>query len=76
MEEGVLECIPKKSSHHRKPGKPLWISPKTLSKVKKKTEAYKRYLNTREGADYIEYCKSRNQARWECRKAKRSLNMS
>ena len=30
-------------------------------------------INTRERADYIDYCKSRNQARWECRKAKKEF---
>jgi hypothetical protein len=32
--------------------------------------AYKRYLNTREGNDFLEYARARNQARWESRKAK------
>ena len=42
---------------------------KALAKVRKKTESYKRYLETREGRDYELYCKARNQARRATRQA-------
>lgn len=38
--------------------------------MKKKKEAFKRYLETKEGKDYTIYVRARNQARWICRKAK------
>ena len=65
--------IPKSSGFKpgSKPKKPLWMNEKALSLVKKKHEAYKRYLSTREGQDYNYYAKCRNQAKWAVRKAKR-----
>ena len=41
--------------------------------IKKKLKSYKRYLETKEGQDYIIYTRARNQAKWECRKAARDL---
>ena len=46
-----------------------------LVKLKKKRAAYKRYLLTKEGKDYAEYAKFRNQTKWEIRKAKRDFEM-
>ena len=51
----------------------MWLSPENLKVVKKKTEAYKRYLDTREGEDFVQYARIRNQIRWECRKEKRKF---
>jgi len=56
----------------RKPGKPLWCNPKALSRVKKKKEAWKRYLRTKEGRDYEQYITARNDARREVRRAVRT----
>ncbi len=53
--------------------KPLWMNKNALQKLKKKQEAYKRYLTTREGKDYLDYCKARNQAKSRCRKAVRDF---
>ncbi len=71
MEKWMNEFIPRKCSNYGKPGRPLWINSTALEKVKKKTEAYKRYISTREGEDYLKYARARNQARWESRKAKK-----
>ena len=38
-------------------------------KVKKKRFAYKRYMETREGQDYLLYARARNQAKQACRRA-------
>ena len=70
---GIDKFIPKRSVNYAKPGRPLWMNSDALKKVKKKTESYKRYVETREGKEYLEYAKARNQARWECRKAKRDF---
>jgi len=67
--------IPKKSfkSNGQKPRKPLWMNSGVMAKLKQKRAAFKRYLETREGRDYQEFAKSRNQAKWEVRKAKREF---
>ena len=56
----------------KKDGKkrPLWMNQTALAKVKKKHQAWKRYLETKSGELYLEYTRARNQAKWETRKAK------
>ena len=46
-----------------------WMNEKALAKVKKKSETFKKYLETKEGSDYDAYCKARNQARRATRQA-------
>ena len=50
---------------------PLWMNQSALAKVKKKHHAWKRYLETTSGEDYLQYTKARNQAKWETRKAQK-----
>ena len=76
MDECVKAFIPKKNLNYGKPGRPLWMNKKALAKVKNKSEAYKRYLGTREGTDFLKYAQACNQARWECRKVKRNFERS
>ena len=47
--------------------KPLWMNQSALTKYKKKQQAFQRYLSTKEGKDYLEYVKFRNQAKAACR---------
>ena len=47
--------------------KPLWMNQNALTKVKKNQQAFQRYLSTKEGKDYLEYVKYRNQAKTACR---------
>ncbi|RUS84500.1 hypothetical protein EGW08_007739 [Elysia chlorotica] len=68
MDTNIPKCTP-----GNKPKKPVWMNEKALAKVKKKHATFKRYMETREGKDYAEYAKARNQAKWECRKAIRDL---
>ena len=65
MTSGINTFIPQRTTDYSKPSKkkPLWMNERALTKVKKKSEAYKRYIETREGQDYMTYCKARNQAR-------------
>ena len=65
--------IPKTSGKPTKPGKPLWMNEDALKKVRKKKQAYKRYLQTKEGADWENYTRARNQANWACRSAVRDM---
>ena len=44
--------------------KPVWMSYKALTKVRKKhNKAWQRYMSTLEGSDYHEYAKARNETR-------------
>ena len=51
--------------------RPLWMNKTALTKVKKKHEAWKRYLQSESGEAYLEYTRARNQAKWHTRKAQR-----
>ena len=53
--------------------KPLWMNDAALRKVRKKHSAYRRYLTTREGKDYLEYVRIRNEAQKEIQRSKRSF---
>lgn len=63
------EYIPKVKKGQSDRRKPLWLDDKALSKVRKKHESFRRYMETREGKDYQEYAKARNQAKAACRKS-------
>ena len=54
---------------YRQRKKPLWMNENVLAKLRKKKTAYSRYLQTKEGKDYLEYVKARNTAKLELRKA-------
>ena len=43
--------------------KPVWMSYKSLTKVRKIHKAWQRYMGTHEGSDYHEYAKARNETR-------------
>ena len=49
------------------------MNEKAITKIRKKKEAYRRYLDTKEGKDYTAYSKARNQAKWETRKTHQSF---
>ena len=66
MTSGINTFIPQRTTSKKKP---LWMNERAITKVKKKSEAYKRYIETREGQDYMTYCKARNQARRATRQA-------
>jgi hypothetical protein len=64
----VNTCVPKvKLSGSKK--KTQWMNSAVLAKLKVKKQAYKRYLQTRDGADYLLYTRARNQAKSSCRSA-------
>ena len=65
MKRGIDIYIPHRTVNMANPKsrKPLWMNKKALAKVRKKTESYKRYLETRDGREYEMHCKARNQAR-------------
>jgi len=58
------ECIPKVACGPGNRTKPIWMTPKAFKRIKKKYRLYRRYLSTKQGADYTKYIKERN----ECNK--------
>ena len=56
-----------------KRAKPLWMNRNTLRTVKKKHHAWIRFLNTKDGGDYQNYVKARNEATHATRKARREF---
>ena len=53
--------------------KPMWMDEKVTAAVKRKTEAYTKYRQSREGTDYINYSRSANMVKAEVRKAVRTF---
>ena len=72
MTIAMERSIPKMKTSNKK-RKPLWMNEKVLTKLKKKSEAFKRYMETREGEEYQKYARARNQAKWACREAVREF---
>ena len=70
MNKSILTSNRNEGPHNRS-NRPMWMNNTALVKVKSKNEAYKCYRNTMDVKDYEKYAKARNQARWECRKAKK-----
>ena len=70
MDSNVPKSKPKLETNN-KPRKPLWMSKDAMTKVKKKYHAWKRYTGTRQYQDYQHYCRARNEATKEVRKAKK-----
>jgi hypothetical protein len=68
-------AIPKTKPGSKKK-KPLWLNEKALCKVRKKRQAYQRYLQTRDGKDYDLYARARNQAKKACRDAVKETEKS
>ena len=63
--------IPKIEVGEKKKFKPCWINNKILRKIKKKYYVFKRFLISREGRDYENYIRRRNQCNRMIRKAKK-----
>ena len=73
LDDIIRKYVPKKSygPNARRNFKPLWLNPNALRKVKAKHEAFKRYMQSKDGDDYQRYVAERNAARREIRKAVR-----
>jgi len=71
--QALVKCVPKSKGTNKNQlkikKKPLWMNEKALIKIKKKKAAFKRYMETKEGKDYLMYAKVRNQASTECKRA-------
>ncbi len=71
IDRNIPKTKPKNDNLAGKKSKPLWMNKDAMQKVKKKYHAWKRYTNTKQYCDYQLYCKARNTATSEVRKAKR-----
>ena len=62
VKDGIEEFIPsvvqRQGNKHKVP-----LNPSDIKKIKKKHRAWQRYVETRDGKKYLEYCKLRNQVR-------------
>ena len=63
--------IPKSSTKDIKSVRPCWMNNKVLRKIKKKYHAYKRYLITKEGKEYEDYIRIRNECTRAVKRAKK-----
>ena len=72
FELAIEETIPKKivnpNNRKRSDKHTVPLNRKALSKIKRKERLWTKYLNTRDGKDYQEYCKLRNQVKSITRK--------
>ena len=69
IENLVRKFIPNVDSSKQSKKRSLWMNKTAFAKVKKKTQMYHRYLQTKDGIDYLNYTRARNQAKSSCRKA-------
>jgi hypothetical protein len=63
--------IPKVKVKADNRARPLWMTRKAMKMIKKKYNAYKRFLRSKRGEDYQEYITERNRCTREVKKAKR-----
>ena len=70
----MKDSIPVKTLSNDKP-RPSWMTQEALTKIKKKTSTYRRYLATLSNEDYTSYTRARNQAKWASRKAKKMFEL-
>ena len=70
VKESVDENIPKKRVGKNHKFKPGLMNERLLAKIRKKHRAWQRYMETKEGEKYQEYCKIRNKVKSLVRKAK------
>ena len=69
----VKSCIPRKEVHNDMRSKPLWMNQNALRKVKRKHSSWVRYLNTKQGQDFLEYKHRRNEATHAIKEARKEF---
>ena len=74
LKSSVENHVPSKKISKKKQN--MWLNRSVLAKLRKKQKAYQLFLKTKDGRDYLAYTRSRNQAKWECRKAKKLFEKS
>ena len=71
--QAVKLCIPTKEIHNDLRSKPLWMNNNALRKVKRKHSSWVRYLNTKQGQDFLEYKQRRNEATHAIKEARKEF---
>ena len=71
INKGMQEHIPKVSCKKEHRMKPAWMDKHCLRQIKRKYNAYKRYLNSSSGAAYQTYVRERNKAKKVIKEAKK-----
>ena len=71
IHSSVEKHIPKRRVHTKNSKrKPLWMTRTAIKAVKKKHRSWKKYLQTREHIYFQYFCRDRNAATRECRRAR------
>ena len=75
LKQAIEECVPKQilSNPNQKYKRPLWLNKRILRSIKKKHNAYKRWLLTKQGKDYERYKKINNSTKSTVRKQIRNF---
>ena len=79
INDATRKCIPKRRSNGkgiRKKMKPIWMDEKVTAAVKRKTVAYTKYRQSREGTDYNTYRRAASRVKAGVRKAVRTFEQS
>ena len=71
IHDAIKKHVPISVVDPNKRKRPLWMNPVSLAKIRKKHAAWKRFLETKSGEDYLKFTRARNQSRNETRKAQR-----
>ena len=73
--EAMDVCIPKKKFKQGS-RRTRWMDSTVAEKIKQKKQAYNKYMQSRDGADYRTYARLRNQTKKACRTAVKSYEQS
>ena len=74
--EGINTYIPKRVHQGRARAKPLWFNSSVKEKIKAKQKADKKAKRERTEESRHAYARARNQAKWECDKARSEFERS
>ena len=67
-------CIPMKPQ--RAQNQPLWLNRTTMRSIRKKRRIYKRFLNTKQGEDFLKYKEAIRNTQKEVRRSKKEFEKS
>ena len=71
--QAVDECVPKTEVGADGRSKPIWMTRHAFRKVKRKYSSWIRYLNTKQGEDYLDYISKRNQSAHAIKQARKEF---
>lgn len=74
--KAINECVPRKEASGDERCKPIWMTQHALRKVRRKHSSWIRYLNTKQGSDYLKYVRERNDAAHATKQARKEYEKS